>query len=76
MKTIFASLFAVGVLSLAACNANDGPIEEVAEDMDYVVEPHVEDSSDAMDDAADAIGDAADDAADTVEDAADPSEEL
>ena len=73
MKTIFASLFAVGALSLAACDANDGPAEEVAEDIDNVVEPRVEDGSDAVDEAADAIGDAAEDAADDVEDAADPS---
>lgn len=72
MKTFTAAIFALGLMSVAACDANDGPIEEAAEDIDNVIEPNVDSGSDvgeAVGDAADSIGDAAEDVADDVEDA-------
>lgn len=57
MKT-YAWMLALGLISapLAACDRDDGPAEELGEELD---------------DAADDIGDAAEDAAEELEDAAD-----
>lgn len=74
MKSLYAALFALGAISLAACDGGDGPVEEVGEDIDNVVDPQVgdgDDAGEALEDTADDIGDAAEDAGDEVEDAVD-----
>jgi len=74
MKFLTAAIFTLGLMSVAACDANDGPIEEAAEDIDNVIEPNVESESEvgpAVEDAADDISDAAEDVADDVEDTVD-----
>lgn len=48
----------VAAIALAACDANDGPLEEAAEELDNSIEETV----DAAEDAGDAVEDAADDA--------------
>ncbi|MEM1106930.1 MAG: hypothetical protein AAGH87_11130, partial [Pseudomonadota bacterium] len=60
-------LLALGALSLTACDANDGPVEEFAEDVDNVVEPRIESAEDQLENAADEM----EETADAVEDAVD-----
>ncbi|UTF59771.1 hypothetical protein [Gilvimarinus sp. DA14] len=49
-------LLAVFALPLAACDTNDGPAEELGENLDNAAE----ETGDAMDDAADEVEDAVD----------------
>lgn len=53
---------AVAALGLTACDQNEGPLDEAAEDVE-----------DAADDAADDVEDAADDAGDELDDMTDPN---
>ena len=64
MKIIAAALVATGVL--AACDANQGPMEEAGESIDEAV-----DNMDQPDTVGESIDNAADETADAVEDAAD-----
>jgi hypothetical protein len=57
MKPINGALAALGVLSLPACGPNEGPFEEVADEVDHVIEPRVEGDSDQVKDTAEAAED-------------------
>ena len=85
VKIIAASLIAAGVL--AACDSNDGPMEEAGESIDQAVdeidgpdtlgesiEEAADDTADAFEDAADDIDGAIDEAGEAMEEATDPPE--
>lgn len=58
-KFFLIALTCIGLVTLQACDTNEGPLEETGENIDN-----------AVDDAGDAIDDAADDAEDAIDDAA------
>lgn len=73
MKISVIAAAASGLFVMAACEAEQGPLEEAGEEMDRIVEDTTGSMNDAQSDlenAADDIGDSIEDAADDLEDAA------
>jgi hypothetical protein len=67
LRLIAAAALGTAGLSLAACDANDGPAEEMGESLDNAAD----ETGDAFDDAADSTEDAFDDMADEIDDGID-----